>query len=279
MMHISLKKNVLYFLMLVLFVPFYFVQAATNDAVSTTVGKPAQLEITNTALLSKVAPGDDMPITIKLLNFGGGKKVDAIITYKIRNQDGTVVDISKETVAVETTASFVKSFHIVKNAKPGIYTIEVSIEYQGQLVPATTQFSFVVENKIFGLFFTDFWLYVAITLLFGLLIGIFGRTVIRRNRVYRLSPLDYSSIASSERVFYELLSDTILGMRKRVGDIALDLAYEIDGLEMEKNTGRVLNIKDDPAKIIARLVTGYEQALGKKVSFSFRQNSLSKRNS
>lgn len=250
--------------------------AATSEVVSTMVGQPPKLEITNTALLSKIAPGDSMPISVKLLNFGGGKKVDATITYKIRNSQGTVVDIAKETVAVETTASFVKQFQLTRSALPGIYTIDVSIEYEGQLVPATTQFSFVIENKIFGLFVSDFILYVVCTVLLGILMGIIGYTFVKKNRVSRLGPLDYSTVSSNERVFYELLSDTILGMRKRVGDIALDLACEIDGLEIEKNTGRVLNIKDDPSKIIARLVTGYEHVLGKKVSFSFRQNSLSK---
>ena len=60
-------------------------------------------------------------------------------------------------------------------------------------------------------------------------------------------------------------------MRTRVGDDALLIASNINGLKIDKETGRVLDLTDSPAKIIATLVAEYEKVLGKKVSFSFRE--------
>jgi hypothetical protein len=97
-----------------------------------------------------------------------------------------------------------------------------------------------------------------------------GHGLIKRRRTTRLTPFDYSNIAHGERTFYEILSDTIMEMRGRVGDDALDIAAGVAGLTIDKNTGRVLAITEHPSKVIAALVSEYEKTLGKKVSFSFR---------
>ena len=60
-------------------------------------------------------------------------------------------------------------------------------------------------------------------------------------------------------------------MRDRVGDSALIIASNIDGLKIENETGKVLSVTGRPGKIVADLVSEYEKLLGKKVSFSFRK--------
>jgi hypothetical protein len=97
-----------------------------------------------------------------------------------------------------------------------------------------------------------------------------GLILVRRRRNVRLVPLDYSYIPSDKRIFYEILSDTITQMRQHAGDKALVIASNIEGLEIEKITGRVLAINGSPSKIIATLVSEYERVLGKKSSFHFR---------
>lgn len=72
------------------------------------------------------------------------------------------------------------------------------------------------------------------------------------------------------RTFYEILSDTIMDMRQRVGDQAIIIANSIDGLKIDPDSGKVLSISENPSKIIAELVSKYEVELGKKVSFLFR---------
>jgi hypothetical protein len=63
-----------------------------------------------------------------------------------------------------------------------------------------------------------------------------------------------------------------MGMRAQVGESALDIAKQIDGLVIDEKTGRVLKLTAKPSKVVAELVSGYEKALGKKVSFSFRNS-------
>ena len=72
-------------------------------------------------------------------------------------------------------------------------------------------------------------------------------------------------VHKDERVFYEPVSDTIFNMRQKVGERALDIASHVDGLTIDKKTGRVLKLTRNPSKIIAELVSEYEKNLGKKV--------------
>jgi hypothetical protein len=230
-----------------------------------------QVNNANNGTVTKVAPGEFLPISVKLSNFGGVKRVDVLAEYSILTSAGEKISSTSETVAVETTASYIKTIQIPFNTPGGTYIAKTSITYSGQLVPATTQFSFTVERKIFGIFQSDFLLYGGIIVLISILMVILGYNLIKRRRAMRITPFDYSNIAHGERTFYEILSDTIMEMRERVGDDALTIAANIDGLKIDKETGRVLSITE-PSKIIATLVSEYEKLLGKKVSFSFRQS-------
>jgi len=246
-----------------IFLPF--VVFAQSD-----VTKNAQVDTSNAGVVVKVAPGELLPISVKLSNFGGGNRVDVLVAYSIVTSAGQEIYSSSETVAVETTDNFVKTIQIPFGTAPGIYTAKTSITYNGQLVPATTQFSFTVERKIFGLFQSDFFLYGGITLFASICVVFLGYVLVRRRHKTRFVPFDYSNIPRAERTFYEILSDTIAQMRGRVGDDALTIASRINGLKIDTETGRILDLNESPAKIIATLVSEYEKLLGKKVSFSFR---------
>jgi hypothetical protein len=241
---------------------------------SSDVTRNAKIETTSAGLTVRVAPGELLPISVKLLNFGGGRRVDVTITYSIFDQNGAQIYATSETVAVETTATFVKTIQVPFEASPGRYTAKASLVYQDQVVPATTQFPFVVERKIFGLFQSNFIMYSGITLVIVLLAVISTNLLLRRRRNSHLlhSPMDYSDVPGGKRVFFEIISDTILQMRLKVGDPAIDVASHIPGLKIDEKTGRVLDITDNPSKVIASLVAGYEKYLGQKVSFSFREN-------
>lgn len=221
-------------------------------------------------LTSRVAPGELLPVSIKLLNFGGGKKVDVVVLYEIIDAEEQVVHKIKETVAVETTASFVKMIQIPFELAPGQYTARSSIAYKDQLVPATTQFPFIVERKIAGMFVSQLMIYGAITTVIGAMFAVGSRLVIKKRRTGRFSALDYSDKPYRERIYYEIISDAIQQMRLRVGDDALEIAKSVPDLEIDTSGGKVLSIKRDPSKIIALLVLRYDTILGKRVSFEFR---------
>jgi len=229
----------------------------------------AEVQTSSGNLVTRVAPGELLPVAVKLTNFGGGSRVDVTIDYRILNEKGEAVITEKETVAVETTASYIKVIQIPRDIAPGNYTAESSIVYQGQKVPATASYQFTIERKILGLFETQFIIYGIITFFVGIASVIASRLIKKKLRVSRIAPHEYTDIPKEERIFYEIVSDIIAQMRQRVGDKALDIAKSIDDLEIDENSGRVLKIKKSPAKIIALLILKYEKTLGKKVSFSF----------
>jgi hypothetical protein len=244
-----------------------------NPPLFDVISEPAstRVDTSSAGLTMRVAPGEILPISVKLANFGGGKRVDVLVKYSIINSAGDEIYSTNETVAVETTANFVKTIQIPFSTPPGNYIAKTSIIYGGQEVPATTQFPFIVEQKILGLFRSEFFLYGGITLLVSIFAGLFGYALVKRRRQSRFAPIDYSDVPKEDRIFYELISDTVMSMRQKVGDDALDIASGIDGLVIDEKTGRVLKLTRFPSKVVADLVSGYEKSLGKKVSFSFRK--------
>jgi len=89
----------------------------------------------------------------------------------------------------------------------------------------------------------------------------------------RLSPIDYSDIPKDKRSFYEILSDTIMEMRDRIGDDALSIAGNINGLKIDKDTGRVIDFTRHPSQIIDDLLAQYEKVLGKKITAKKKRKS------
>lgn len=262
-------KNRRWGFFIIIIASIYFFGAGCFVPVNADTAGQAQTD--GAGFVSKVAPGELFPFSVKLINFGSRNRVDVAISYEIIDVRGLAIYSAKETVAVETTANFIKTIQIPFEAVPGRYVAKSSIVYPDQSAPATTEFPFVVERKIFGLFQGDFYLYGGITLLVGGIAWIISRLLIRRYRASRFPLIDYSDIPRDKRIFYEILSDTIIQMRERVGDDALSIAADIDGLEIDKNGGRVLAITESPSKIIATLVSEYEKLLGKKVSFLLRR--------
>ena len=230
-----------------------------------------EVKTSGEGLISRVAPGEFLPISVKLANFGGGRRVDVTIDYQILDSSNVVVLTETETVAVETTASYVKIIQIPHDLPPGRYTAFSNIIYEGQEVPATAQFQFTVEKKIAGIFVSQFTLYSVITILISIAFVVVSRLIIKRRRASRLIPHDYSDVPKQDRMFYEIISDIIMQMRYRVGEKALDIAKNIGDLVHNEKNGKVLEIKKSPAKIIALLVLQYEKHLGEKISFAVRK--------
>lgn len=236
----------------------------------------ARIDAESAGLSTKIAPGEELPISVKLVNFENRNRIDVQIAYEIVSKGETVVYSGHETVAVETTASFVKKIPLPPNLPQGVYRARTSLTYEDQIVPATSEFSFTVERKIFGIFQRTFIIYAICVFLGSLILLSRGRTMYRRYRNARFARLDYSDVPHDVRTFYEIVSDTIYQMRQRVGEDAVLIAAHVDGLEINLDTGRVQALNKPPAKIISSLVQQYETFLGKKVSISFRRKKSKK---
>lgn len=228
-----------------------------------------QLGTSSTNLVTRIAPGEQLPIAVKLTNFGSQQRVDVTINYRVLDANNKAVLTGSETVAVETTASFIKLMQIPHDFSSGQYTVETSIAYPGQKVPATSSYQFSVERKFAGIFLSDLTFYGIILLLVGIIFAVISRLIMKKRRIGRFTPHEYPKIPARDRMFYEMISDIIMQMRYRVGDKAVDIANNVEGLIIEQDSGRVLEIKKAPAQIIALLISNYEKSLNQKISFAF----------
>ena len=224
---------------------------------------------------NRIAPGEFLPISIKLVNFGSERRVDVTINYKIFNNADQEIYLQKEvyleseTVAVETTASFVKRIQIPYQFKPGLYNVVTTINYPYQEQPAVSNFPFLVEEKIGGFFKGDL-------LIYGLFIILIVATVIvityfftswKRRQIISITPYDYSNKPKDQMIYYEILGNIIAQMRLRIGNSAIEIAQDLPNLKIDSNSGLVIHIGEDPAKIVALLITRYEKLLGQPISF------------
>jgi hypothetical protein len=236
----------------------------TASTVHASIRQNPQVQTSGLGAMSRVAPGESLPVFIKLLNFGSDKRTDVFVVYEILDEHGERVQFMEDTVAVETTASFVKEVNIPRDVPPGRYTIRSSIRYTDQVVPATTQFPFDVEPKLLGVFKSNLYQYIVAMCVLALAAGTLGHLFVRRRHAHRLEVHDYREVPAKERFYFEVISDIILEMRYRLGDQALDLARHVEGLTIDSHTGRVRRIRGNPGSITAALLELYRRASGKE---------------
>ncbi|MFA5771088.1 MAG: hypothetical protein WC894_06395 [Patescibacteria group bacterium] len=217
-----------------------------------------KIKAINESLVSRLAPGEILPISVKLSNFGNNQRIDIKIQYQILNFKKDVVVEAGDTVAVETTASFIKLIQLPDNLSKGRHTAIVTIFYPDQKFPAVSKFDFFVENKIAGIFVNQLIFFVIFIVILCLIFLILGRLTVKRARFSRLKPHEYSHIPKNTRIYYEIINDIIMQLRYHAGDKAINLVKEIRGLVIDENTGKVLRVTEDPAKIISALILRYK---------------------
>lgn len=255
-----ITKLIFYIIIGIVFFVSWQSQSVVASELETASG---ELITSDAGMVIRVAPGEFLPISVKLINFGGRERVDVTIDYQVLDKNNNVLITQNETVAVETSASFVKNIQIPHSMAPGEYYALSKIVYRGQEVPATSRFSFSVEKKIAGIFVSMFILYVAIIIVVGIFFVVVSRLILKR-RVSRNNPHEYGNVPQKDRIFYEIISDQIRQMRFHEGDKALEVVNGIEGLKIDEN-GKVLEINKDPAEIVALLMLQYEKYFGNKV--------------
>jgi hypothetical protein len=121
-----------------------------------------------------------------------------------------------------------------------------------------------VERTLFGFFIKD------LLLGGGALAAVFLVFVLtRRFRKTRSPRRLYENIPYKERVYYEIMDDIIYQMRQRDGDAVFRIISAIPGLTVNRETGRVEDIKGDPSSITSQLIKHFEDKHNIHVNFSF----------
>lgn len=238
---------------------------------------PGQIDLTTEAQThdQALAAGEPLVFSLKLLNFGSVSRADVVVTYEIVGADGRVRYRESETIAVDTTAALVKQIVLPSNLGPGAYTLRTRITYNGQVALAESEFSFEVEEYILGLRKTTFLMLLAAT---GGVLVIFGGAVAWavRSQGHMRSPevFDYSHRKADEKVYFELIGESIAQMRRLNGDAALKVAMGVRGLRINPRTGEVLAVTGNPMVVMNVLVLRFETLLGRRMSEVMQPNGL-----
>lgn len=115
-----------------------------------------------------LSPGNELLTSVKLVNLGSAGRIDVFLDYWIVDADQSIILKNRETVAVETQTSFVRTFDIPKNVKPGIYSLNAKLTYaDGKEATAHSSFEIITKQ-------TDKRLYYALIGFIGLVILIYA---------------------------------------------------------------------------------------------------------
>ena len=97
------------------------------------------LHVTIPEKSQEIKAGEDILISVELVNFGNPGKTDVALSYIITNVQGEIVLIEHENQAIETQGSFLKSIHL-PNLPLGKYTVFVEILYSDKSAIASSEF-------------------------------------------------------------------------------------------------------------------------------------------
>jgi hypothetical protein len=131
------RRPVLALAILVLLSPALFPTVLAEDSFNVRLDIPPEYR--------EVAAGGQVIATEKLFNLAGTNRMDVVVESWITDAEHQTLLLRKETVAVETQASLVRNFEIPKDARPGIYSLNVKVIY-GEGKEALTSAGFEIEQ-------------------------------------------------------------------------------------------------------------------------------------
>lgn len=248
----------------------FFALHSVAQVFAQTTPLTSSLSTTGQLSVGKVAPGEKLPIQVQLINFGTPEeRVDVTLFYSVKDSHGITVLTDTETVAVQTTASFIKNVYIPDDFKSDNYTINLVINYRDQEFSAISQAQFKVQKKYFGFFLSD-WLRALPLLFLPFLIPFFLNF---RKKEHDLLRPNYSHIPEDERTYYEIVHDIVASIHHHVGDRDMKkIVDSIPGLGLDVSNIYIEELEGSVVVIIARLVSAYEKIVGKKANIILKAN-------
>ena len=125
MKNLSIYKNI-YHIFIAIIVSLILVLPSVSAQTNLT---SSGTQVTNNSTnATKVAPNESVPISVKISNFGVPKRVDVTVNYIILDGSGNKINSTSDTVAVDTTATYIKYVHIPNGTKEGTYTAKTELD-------------------------------------------------------------------------------------------------------------------------------------------------------
>lgn len=88
-----------------------------------------------------VFPGEEFLYNVEIYNLGERKRVDIGLEYFIKDPDNNTLLYDEESIAIETSLSFIKTFFIPVETKPGKYLVYVKLTHGEEVVSASSWFT------------------------------------------------------------------------------------------------------------------------------------------
>lgn len=230
----------------------------------------ANVDIKITEKYTNVSAGERLYFNVDIKYPENTSRKDLRLNYEIL-KDGKIIAQSNNLKAIETQLSFADFIVIPENATDGLYFIKAKVsDYENFNKEVSASFNIVKPAgiQIKGYFLITF---IAVIFIGVILFIIQIYTTKKVGRTGRFAPHEYPNLPKRERLFYEIISDLIMQAHYRIGDKALELSGKIDGLIIDKENGRILEINRDPSEIIAMLVLEYERHFGAELKFMPRK--------
>ena len=104
--------------------------------------KEKLLDVKVDTVTKDVPPGEKLKYQVTLYNLGLTKRVDVFLNYTVRPAEGSnIVMASQETMALETSLSFIREMTVPNDTQPGLYTIEAFAWYENKTASSVASFN------------------------------------------------------------------------------------------------------------------------------------------
>lgn len=124
---------------------------------------------------------------VHIYNLGNLGRIDANVTYTVKDENGNTITSQNDTVAVETQVEYLKTLNVPRDAKPGKYVFYVQVTYDSKIADASAFFD-VINAPLFGIktgLSTNEEIYISIALLL-IIIGIVVYIIKKRRKKKRI---------------------------------------------------------------------------------------------
>lgn len=122
-----------------------------------------------------VIPGEELLVIVNLHNLGETGRVDAVLDYIIKDEEGNLITTLSDTLAVETSASLTKSISLPLEIDFGKYILYVSVTYDGKTASSSSSFEVVASKVPYGEK-----IYISLIIIIVILISLFGYLYLKR---------------------------------------------------------------------------------------------------
>ena len=133
---------------------------------------------------SQIARGEYIVVNIKLFEVYKIGKVDVEIECIIKDENGKTIVSSKETIAIQEQANFVKSLKIPKDTKEGTYIFYIKVAYQGNIASASEWFE-VTKSKRLKQNLAMYFIFGILLILFVIILLIRFKIFLKTKKMYK----------------------------------------------------------------------------------------------